>query len=84
MTRLPNVRVPDETDLDDDIREAVDDAYSNAEGHASAYYLRYELKRRGMKIVQTKMLWAWGLFIAAGCFFVEAVALWASFVIWGY
>ncbi len=52
-----NVEVPRETYLDDDIREAVDDAYCNAEGRSSAYYLRYELKRRGLFIMSYISLW---------------------------
>lgn len=43
--------VEKETGIDDDIDESLDDMFSNADGRTSPYYLRYELKRRGLKIM---------------------------------
>lgn len=45
--------VPDKTDLDDDIREALDDAVSDGEGRLSAYYVRHHLAKRGLKIISS-------------------------------
>jgi hypothetical protein len=77
MKRSKYVDVPGETVLDDDIRESLDDAYSNAEGRASAYYLRYELRQRRLKIVAFSTLFIIGALSAAGAltFVVAVVAL---------
>ena len=50
--RLPNVTVPKETDLDDDIKEAIDDSFCDGEGNSSAYYLRHHLAKHGLVIVE--------------------------------
>lgn len=50
--RLPNVSVPIETELDDDIKEAIDDSYWDSEGDSSAYHIRHHLAMRGLLIVE--------------------------------
>jgi hypothetical protein len=71
------IEVLSETELDDDIVECMDDALSNGEGHTSAYYLRYELRQRRLKIVAFSTLFIIGALSAAGAltFVVAVVAL---------
>lgn len=50
--RLPTVTVPRETELDDEIKDAMYDACADAEGSSDAYYLRHHLAQRGLLIVE--------------------------------
>lgn len=44
--------VPNATDHDDDIAEAIYDAVCDGEGRATPYYLRHHLAKRGLVIVE--------------------------------
>lgn len=53
--RLPNVTVPQDTELDESIRDAMYDSLSDADGHTSSYYLRHHLAARGLLIVEASL-----------------------------
>ena len=55
--RLPAVMVPDETELDDDIHDAISDAIADGDGCPVAFYLRHHLAQRGLVIVESTQ---WG------------------------
>jgi hypothetical protein len=55
--RLPAVTVPDETELDDDIHDAISDALADGDGCPVAFYLRHHLAQRGLVIVESTQ---WG------------------------
>lgn len=67
-----------ETDFEDYIYDAISNALSNADGHYSAKYLRYELRKRGLQIT-TDVPVAWRVKNTSGhvigCYIDKSIAL---------